>query len=306
MALPQVLVAPSNMERLRARLHSASASLQRIGESVPQTSSNANDRCRRLAAIAPGIIAFLVDDARIFIINSTASAGPEPHLLHLDQGLPTGSRELIASPTEHGTFAVIADRGVAVVECSNSNTTASVIHVGSSLFLRRPQLKVLHAAWSPHADAFLGLLTTDEKLRLFDVASRKSAEVERFRLRVVTAGAGPISFAFGRASGWDCLSVYVLAEDGAMYAAAPIVPIGTRISIKTWTSLRDTATAAMEREEEEDDETPNGSVGDPFKPPSTRDSSSERMADRSAESSPQRQLDFSSANKFLQSKFGCA
>lgn len=246
-----------------------------------QSASDASDHCRRLAPIAPGIIAFLVDDERIFIVNSNLTAGPKPHVLQLDQQLPVGSKELIASPTEHGTFAVVADHGVAIVECANSYTTASVIQVGKPMFLRRPSLKVLHAAWSPHADAFLGLLTTDEKFRLYDVASRKSAEVERVRLRVVTTGSGPVSFVFGRGAGWDSLSVYALAGDGAMYVASPIVAIGTRISLGTYKSLCQGAESAVQSYGQGDEEVQDQAAaeGDPF-----ADSSSHRPNDNSPSS----------------------
>lgn len=241
------------MDLLRERLRAASTAFRRLVPSIRQTESDpALPNCERLATIGPGLIAFLVDDSKIFVFNTT-STGSEPQLLELDQPLPAGSYKLIAAPTEHGTFAVCANRGIAVVECANNGASAQVRFIGTSMFRRRPGLQVLHTAWSPHADAFLALLTTDGNLRLFDVSSKKSAEVERFRLRVVTSGAGPVSFAFGRANGWDCLSVYVLAEDGAMYVASPVAPVGTRIPTKTWKSLYSSASSALEKDAVDED-----------------------------------------------------
>lgn len=274
------------MDRIRERLSEASEKLRLISPSVSKIAPGLEPAtCERCAAIAPGAIAILVDDSRIFVFN-TASAGSGPHLLELDQKLPSGSNKLIPARTEHGIFAVCADRGAAVVECSRNSTTAVVKYVGSSIFRRRPGLKVLHAAWSPHADAFLALLTTDGNLRLFDVSSKKSAEIERFRLRVVTSGAGPVSFAFGRACGWDCLSVYVLAEDGAMYVASPVAPVGTKISMNTWKSLYASASAVLEKD--------NGHTS---KSEEVDDLSIEVTPKPNVSSSsfgPKRQLDFSS------------
>lgn len=241
----------AQMDRLRDRLRTCS---EQLGKHIPnganQSSNTNREKFNRLASVAPGVFVCLIDDSNIFVFQ-TSSTGQKSFLLDLDSPLPPGSRELIPSPAEHGVFAVCAERGAAVVEWSSKNgSSARVVHVGAPTFRLRPGLKILHGAWSPHTDAFFALLTSDGNLRMFDVSSKQSANVDRFRLRVVTAGAGPISFAFGRAKGWDSLSLYVLAEDGAMYVASPIALPGSKISTKTWNHLLLAAKTVLGKDKE--------------------------------------------------------
>lgn len=91
-------------------------------------------------------------------------------------------------------------------------------------------------------------LTSDGSLRLYDVLTPGDVPVERWRLRVVTPAAAPVSFAFGRGSGWDALSVYVLAEDGKIHVAAPVAPVGTRLAKDAWSRMIDEVRAVIERE----------------------------------------------------------
>ncbi|KAI0563431.1 Nucleoporin NUP88/NUP82 [Gracilaria domingensis] len=134
-----------------------------------------------------------------------------------------------------------------------ASTELAVLHqhsgvcysVATALFERRPALRILHVQWLPSAPAFLMLLTSDYCLRVFDAISAEAAEFERQRIHVVTAGAPPVSFVCGSGLGWHGLSVYVLAEDGSVYVAAPIAPIGTSISIAEFEKLRRAAKSAL-------------------------------------------------------------
>lgn len=120
--------------------------------------------------------------------------------------------------------------------------------LASSLFDSLPHLQVCDVAWSPAAPGFLLVLTSDANLRLYDVVSKRSAAAERMRLAVISASP-PVSFAFGRGSCWAALSVYVLSEDGSIYVAAPIAPIGTRLPLKSWQAMQNEANAVITREQ---------------------------------------------------------
>eukprot|EP00178_Gracilaria_changii_P001206 TRINITY_DN116_c0_g1_i1.p1 TRINITY_DN116_c0_g1~~TRINITY_DN116_c0_g1_i1.p1 ORF type:complete len:726 (-),score=111.08 TRINITY_DN116_c0_g1_i1:6726-8903(-) len=134
-----------------------------------------------------------------------------------------------------------------------SHTQVAVLHqhsgvcypVATALFQRRPALRILHVQWLPSAPAFLMMLTSDYCLRVYDAINAETAAFERQRIHVVTAGAPPVSFVCASGVGWHALSVYVLAEDGSLYVAAPIAPIGTTISVTEFEKLRHIAKSAL-------------------------------------------------------------
>lgn len=137
-------------------------------------------------------------------------------------------------------LAVIGTRSITLIDHPLSSSP-STRRVANPLFQSRPGLTVTHAAWAPHAPAFLMILTSDATLRLYDVATRDDISVERLRLRVVvTNGSAPVSFAFARSSpaSWASLAVYVITADGSIYVVAPIAPIGTRLPHAAWQRMR--------------------------------------------------------------------
>lgn len=145
-------------------------------------------------------------------------------------------------------MAVVAPRGVAVVAVDTTAGSADVVAVGVPLFRARPALTVVQVAWHPRAEDYLLVLTSDGSLRLFDVAGGADVEAERTRLRIVTTGDVPISFAFGKGDGWNGLAVYVLTEHGSVYVASPIAPLGTRISRQQWCAMVSESEAILDQQ----------------------------------------------------------
>ncbi|CAN8063060.1 unnamed protein product [Agarophyton chilense] len=170
--------------------------------------------------------------------------------------------ELVSGPYT----ALVSSRRVAVLH----QHSGVCYQVGTTLFETRPALRILHVQWLPSAPAFLMLLTSDYCLRVFDAISAEAAAIERQRIQVVTAGAPPVSFVCASGVGWHALAVYVLAEDGSVYVAAPIAPIATRISLDQFRKLRRSAKAVLSAHSSETPSSPNTSrrlsFGDPQMP----------------------------------------
>lgn len=136
------------------------------------------------------------------------------------------------------------------------------------------------------------ILTSDGSLRLFDVLAGEERHVERWRLRVVTQGAPPVAFAFGRGTGWDRLAVYVLTEDGKILVAAPVAPIGTRIATTVWKAMLDDVQAVIRTETA----ITTATTTTTHAPSNT--SAANKQASRTT-TPPRRLLDFSAADDFL-------
>ncbi|PXF50074.1 Nuclear pore complex protein NUP88 [Gracilariopsis chorda] len=215
------------MQALRTHLRALRA--------VCESEEAVNNTPRILPALSPAHITVPDPDAR------------QLHQLPLSK-LSTARSIRATRPFRHAIvsgpyLALYSDRSVAVHHVPSGRSYP----VAEALFRDRPALSVLHAQWLPSAPAFLVLLTSDCCLRVFDVVSPEAAETARQRVHVVTAGSAPVSFVCGAGSGWHALCVYVLAEDGALYVAAPLAPIGTTINLAEFRQLRDAAMFVLEQ-----------------------------------------------------------
>lgn len=144
----------------------------------------------------------------------------------------------------NGFLAVIGSRSVTIIDRPLSPST-STCAVAASLFSRRPNLTLIHAAWAPHTSGFLLLLTSDCTLRLYDVISSDVERAERLCLRIVATAAPPVCFTFGCGREWASLSVYLLLSDGSIFVVAPIAPIGTQLPYPTWKKMLSDAQARV-------------------------------------------------------------
>lgn len=216
------------MHKLRDHLEALSITVPRLSPS----SSNPT----RLAALSQAYLALLTHNPPTLHVLPQLSSSP----ILPSHPLPSDAEAIHPA---NDMLAITGPRSVTILQ----NPTQPPHPAATHLFETRPNLRLLHAAWSPHAHGFLMLLTSDGSLRLFDVVTRKSAAVERWRLRVVTSGGAPVSFAFGRGKAWDGLSVYVLATDGRIYVCSPIAPIGTRLPHSVWQKMTDAARRVLSR-----------------------------------------------------------
>jgi hypothetical protein len=295
------------MEALRSRLRLLSSSLSVLP--APATDARGKDHAwgeARLARLSATTLLALAGDASLHVLH-TVGVSP-PRALTLTAALHPASHMLVVAPaslagathaggcvgsTGAARVAVAAPAALAIVHVDTSTARGSVLHVARALFERRPGLRILHVAWHPRAEDYLVVLTSDGSLRLFDVVTAASAEEERARFRVVTAGDFPVSFAFGKSSGWDALAVYVLAESGSLYVGAPIAPIGTRLSFATWSSMRAHATETLERAGVSNSATPLPLPTQISLSRRAAANGSSTMNSRTPESTPRRHLDFS-------------
>lgn len=215
-------------------MDSLRASLDKISGSIPHFSTPSTQT--RLAIVSQTHLAVLHPSPPSLNLHPlTPSHAPSNHSIPEDANTLYSAKDMLA---------ITGPRSLTVLH----NPTRPRLHpVAEALFRTRPSLKVLHAAWSPHAHAFLAVLTSDSCLRLFDVVTPRTSATERWRFPLATAGAAPVSFAFGRGSKWNSLSVYILCEDGAIYVCAPVAPIGTTLPTASWQTMRTSAVAVVQR-----------------------------------------------------------
>lgn len=108
--------------------------------------------------------------------------------------------------------------------------------VGASLFAATPSLRVRAARWHPLAEPMLCVLTSDDVLRLYDVAGNPSAPVAEFHLGHDAMVAA--DFGFGRPSGWERFAILVLFADGGVGALCPVCPRGAFVATAAVEQLR--------------------------------------------------------------------
>lgn len=261
------------------RMEALRENLAALSTTIPPLSHGPDGSARHAAIVAPNLLALLCnngeDSSTSLLLLSLAPslrapASTRKHTLKLPVTVHAPDSIL---PAE-GMFAIVGPSSVTVIDglsTLNASTPPSPRPIAAPLFASRPALRVLHVAWSAAAPGFLMMLTSDGSLRMYDVLAPGPVDIERWRLRVVTAGARPVSFAFGRGSSWDSLAVYVLAEDGKVYVASPVAPIGTRIPRRAWLRMRKEAMSVIEKEcrdpstaEAQEEKTRRTLPGDPF------------------------------------------
>lgn len=97
----------------------------------------------------------------------------------------------------------------------------------------------MQAAWHPHSEAHVLLLTSDSRLRLYNTTTDLSVPEQVFHARTAThqqgatfslaaaSSAAQLSgFAFGAPLSWGMFSVLLLAEDGGVHVLCPVAPFG--------------------------------------------------------------------------------
>lgn len=219
--------------------------LAKLSDAIPSLSSANPLAPTRLARLSQDHIALLEttsESASLHILPLTTQQPSAAHAKFPSTSpiaLPIDAHTLIPA---HDMLAVIGTRSISIIDRPLS-ASPTLCSIAAPLFSARPALTVLQAAWAVHAPGFLLVLTSDATLRLFDVISSTPVDTERLRLRVVTNGAVPVSFAFGHGHGWFALSVYVLMADGTIFVVAPIAPIGTRIPHHVWKAMHAAAQA---------------------------------------------------------------
>ena len=161
-----------------------------------------------------------------------------------------------------GTIGVVSGMTMGDAEISG----ASVIYVGnlggrsgrdvpsvdidSKLFSSHPGLHIMHMEWHPDSEHHIVVLTSDHCLRIYNLEEPNFAE-QTFELRsqkltfniddddddVGWNDPMPVSFAFGRGSGWNKVSVIILMSNGDLRILSPVAPFGARYSGRWISSL---------------------------------------------------------------------
>jgi nuclear pore complex protein Nup88 len=162
-----------------------------------------------------------------------------------------------------GTVGVVSGLTMGDAEISG----ASVIYVGnpggrsgrevpaldidSKLFSSHPGLRIMHMEWHPDSEHHIVLLTSDHCLRIYNLEDPNFAE-QTFELRsqkltfnidddddddVGWNDPMPVSFAFGRGSGWSRISIIILMSNGDLRMLSPVAPFGARYSGRWISSL---------------------------------------------------------------------
>eukprot|EP00889_Picochlorum_renovo_P004196 jgi/Picre1/31226/NNA_006580.t1 len=136
-----------------------------------------------------------------------------------------------------GTIAVVAGTTMRDPEISGAmlidvgapggrlGNEVSATEIDSKLFESRPGLHVTHMEWHPDSEHHVVILTSDNVLRLYDLEQPDFAEQifelksQRLSLKIEEQDTDwndpvPISFGFGRGSGWSRVSIVILMSDG--------------------------------------------------------------------------------------------
>lgn len=106
-------------------------------------------------------------------------------------------------------------------------------------------LEVQHLEWHPHSENHLGLLTSDNVFRLYNVAQDTAQPEQEFRMSFPEDGdyhdladAQMGAFTFGRGCGWERFAVYFSSRFGNLYYLCPVAPFGAVVPCKEVPSMR--------------------------------------------------------------------
>lgn len=133
------------------------------------------------------------------------------------------------------------------------------LHIAEQHFFSvRPGLRVQQATWHPLSPAHFYVLTSDNRLRVYNLHDLAAAE-QTLQLDVRRAGPPPgaegglpvvaglagagigmhvTAFAFPAPSGWGRFSLLVLTADGAVYVLCPVAPFGMQVPRSAVEELR--------------------------------------------------------------------
>ena len=108
--------------------------------------------------------------------------------------------------------------------------------------------------WHPYSDDHLVLLTSDNRLRLYNVphslavaeqtfhaASQAAATPARYGMGTAAEAAGAstfVAFAFGPPAGWGTFTALLLSSAGLVYSLCPVAPFGAFPALgPSWAAL---------------------------------------------------------------------
>lgn len=105
--------------------------------------------------------------------------------------------------------------------------------------------RVLHAAFHPLSDHHVVVLSSDYRLRMFDLRdvrddhslTAQEPEVEVALPHSALAGQ-PRTFCFGARRGFEQFAVFIATTRGSVYVACPFVPGGCSMPASEWRALR--------------------------------------------------------------------
>ena len=160
---------------------------------------------------------------------------------------------LIALWGKHGCAVVRLNRKVraALSKARQDTELSHVIPLPTSLlggmfFGLHPNVHVLQAKWHPMSAGHLGLLCSDNSLRLYNVHELELEEPEQtFRINVESNKV--LAFGFGGSFEWTNFSVFYTLSDNAVYAQCPVIPFGCHVPETLLAELKAKQQAEVER-----------------------------------------------------------
>ncbi|KAG8390106.1 hypothetical protein BUALT_Bualt01G0049100 [Buddleja alternifolia] len=127
------------------------------------------------------------------------------------------------------------------------------VSIGSEIYFdRNNSIRILQISWHPYSDTHLGILSSDNVFRIFDMSTSIEQPEQEYYLQPVEPGTSrnaasicPVDFSFGGDHLWDkfsekglmqllILQVFILFSDGSSYIICPVVPFG---SVYKWESV---------------------------------------------------------------------
>eukprot|EP00190_Bangiopsis_sp_CCMP1999_P003786 CAMPEP_0198733668 /NCGR_PEP_ID=MMETSP1475-20131203/47417_1 /TAXON_ID= ORGANISM="Unidentified sp., Strain CCMP1999" /NCGR_SAMPLE_ID=MMETSP1475 /ASSEMBLY_ACC=CAM_ASM_001111 /LENGTH=775 /DNA_ID=CAMNT_0044497001 /DNA_START=14 /DNA_END=2341 /DNA_ORIENTATION=- len=209
----------------------------------------------RVASVGDSLVVYLDDRNDLYYVDvgATGSAGR----LALSQELSDDVDAIVTSPGQR-LLLVYGRESLFVIEVSVSSMRMShpltTHRLEEPISPLRPELRVLSAKWNPRVDGHLLVLLSNSTLYMYDVA--KSLKEEEQRISLGQLNSKLVDFCFGSASafGWNPFAVYLVTERGSLYVVCPVAPCGMTVSRKLIQALSREATAALEENNEEDED----------------------------------------------------
>lgn len=95
-------------------------------------------------------------------------------------------------------------------------------------------VRILKVSWHPYSDTHVGLLSSDNVFRLYNLSTSYDHPEQEYYLQPVEPGYSvnaaaicPVDFSFGGDHLWDKFSVFILFSNGSVYVMCPIIPFGS-------------------------------------------------------------------------------
>ena len=119
--------------------------------------------------------------------------------------------------------------------------------------------RVLHAAFHPLSDNHVVVLSSDHRLRMFNLATIREGdplvahepEVEVALPHTGMAGQ-PRTFCFGARQGFEQFALFLATTRGTLYVVCPFVPAGCSMPASEWRALRSEVQADLAATESAD------------------------------------------------------